>query len=257
MGSWRKRLGITLLVALGIAVLSAALWLATPLGPDARALDALTPQDGISAERTAYGWELWPSSSQPATGVVIYPGGRVDPRSYAPLARGLAQAGYRAIIVKAPLNLAVLSPNAGDRATEAHPEIRRWAIVGHSLGGAMAASHVAARPGRYAALVLLAAYPPSSTDLSSAKVAVVALAGTRDAVLDEAAFESARARLPAGSIVAKVDGANHAQWGSYGRQRGDSSATIPPEVQTAIAVDAVRRALGDLPSIDAKAPAQD
>jgi hypothetical protein len=50
-----------------------------------------------------------------------------------------------------------------------------------------------------------------------------------------------------------VEGANHAQWGSYGRQRGDSKAAILPEAQTAIAVDAVRRALGDVPR-DEKTP---
>lgn len=249
-----KRVGVAVAALLAAAVLAAAFWLATPLGPDARAREALEPGDGISVERTDWGWELWPSASTPATGVVMYPGGRVDPRSYAPLARGLAQAGYRAVIVKMPANLAVLAPNSADRAVAAHPEIRRWAIVGHSLGGAMAAAHVADRPGRYAALVLLAGYPPRSTDLSNARIAVIALAGTRDTVLDRAAFEKARASLPSDSTVADVEGANHAQWGSYGRQRGDSDATIPPEVQTAIAVDAVRRALGDLPPIDQKPP---
>lgn len=246
------RIGVASAVVLAVAALSVGLWLATPLGPDVHAIEALEPGDGISVARVDWGWELWPSSSEPATGVVIYPGGRVDPRSYAPLARGLAQAGYRAIIARMPANLAALSPNAADPAVAAHPEIRRWAIVGHSLGGAMAAAHVAGRPGRYAALVLLASYPPSSTDLSQTRVAAVALAGTNDTVLDHFAFDAARHRLPRESLVASVEGANHAQWGSYGRQRGDSKASIPPEVQTAIAVDAVRRALGDLP--EEKAP---
>ncbi|MCL4078322.1 alpha/beta hydrolase [Coriobacteriia bacterium Es71-Z0120] len=247
------RLGIAFAAVVAVTALAVGLWLATPLGPDARAVEALAPGDGISVAHTDWGWEFWPSSSEPATGVVIYPGGRVDPRSYAPLARGLAQAGYRAIIVKMPANLAVLAPNAADCAIEAHPKIQRWAIVGHSLGGAMAAAHVAQRPGRYAALVLLAAYPPSSTDLSQTRIAVVALAGNRDTVLDTGAFEAARSRLPRSSLVATVEGANHAQWGSYGRQRGDSQAAIPPEVQEAIAVDAVRRALGDVPR-DEKTP---
>lgn len=242
--------------ALGLVLLAAAAWVATPLGPDARALESIESGDGISVTRAVWGWEFSPSSSTPATGVVIYPGGRVDPRSYAPLARGLAQSGYRAIVVKMPLGLAVLSPHAADRPAHAHPEIRRWAIVGHSLGGAMAAAHVAERPGRYAALVLLAAYPPDSVDLSrETTLSVAALAGSEDAVLDAEAFAAARLRLPARSVIATVTGANHSQWGSYGSQRGDSEAAISPEAQIAIAVDAVRRALGDLPPLEARIPA--
>lgn len=242
-------------VVLGAATLAVAVWLATPLGPDAQAVRSLEPGDGITVARTAWGWEFSPASSTPATGVVIYPGGRVDPRSYAPLARGLAQSGYRAIIVRMPLGLAVLSPHRADRAIAAHPEIRRWAMVGHSLGGAMAAAHVAKRPGRYAALVLLAAYPPDAVDLSQeTTLSVTALAGSADTVLDAHAFAASRLRLPGRSLVATVEGANHAQWGSYGAQRGDSEAAITPEAQTAIAVDAVRRALGDLPPLDSGGP---
>lgn len=252
----RLRLVVAALAGVaGVAALAAAVWLATPLGPDTEAVRSLEPGDGISVERTGWGWELSPSSSTPATGVVIYPGGRIDPRSYGPLARRLAQSGYRAIIVRMPLGLAVLSPHRADRAVAAHPEIRRWAILGHSLGGAMAAAHVAARPGRYAALVMLAAYPPESVDLSQeATLSVVALAGNADGVLDARAFAAARPRLPERSLVATVEGANHAQWGSYGAQRGDAEAAITREAQIAIAVDAVRRALGDLPPLDEGAP---
>ncbi|MCX8006726.1 MAG: alpha/beta hydrolase [Coriobacteriia bacterium] len=240
--------GLALLTGAGL--LAVAAWAATPYGPDERALDALRTSDGISVERTGWGWEFAPSASMPATAVVVYPGGHVDPRSYAPLARSLAQAGYRAIVIKMPLSLAVMAPNAADRAVRAHPEIRRWAIVGHSLGGAMAAAHAARRPGRYSALVLLAAYPPESVDLSRQRMAVAAFAGSEDTVLNRARFDAMRGRLPQESVIATVEGANHAQWGAYGRQRGDGDAHIAPEVQTAIAVDAVRRVLGDLPPLE-------
>lgn len=246
---------VSVAAVLGAVVLAAAAWVATPLGPDQKALDALEAGDGIAVTRTPWGWEFAPASSTPATGVVIYPGGRVDPRSYAVLARELARSGYRAMVVQMPLGLAVLAPDAADRAVAAHPEIRRWAIVGHSLGGAMAAAHVAKHPGRYAALVLLAAYPPESVDLSrDTALSVAVLAGSEDTVLDADELAAARPRLPDRSVMATVTGANHAQWGSYGSQRGDSAAAITPEAQTAIAVDAVRRALGDLPPLGDGAP---
>ena len=46
-----------------------------------------------------------------------------------------------------PFNLAVFDIDAGDRVRAAHPEIDTWVVAGHSLGGSMAAQHVANRPG--------------------------------------------------------------------------------------------------------------
>lgn len=247
MGRTIKRVAIAMAVVAAAAVLGFSLWVATPLGPDARALADLESSDGIVVTRTHQGWEFTAPSAEPTAGVVIYPGGRVDPRSYAPLARALAKAGYLTIIVRMPLGLAVTRPDAADAVVAAHPDIDEWAIVGHSLGGVMAASHVAGSPGDYDALVLLAAYPPSGVDLRDARVTVGSYVGTRDTVIDMAAWEASAGRLPAQAVIARVEGANHSQWGSYGTQHGDSSARITADVQTAIAVDAVSRALGDLP----------
>ncbi len=41
-------------------------------------------------------------------GFILYPGGLVDPRAYAPLMQAIAAEGYLAIIVSMPLDLAVL-----------------------------------------------------------------------------------------------------------------------------------------------------
>ncbi|MHB1340972.1 MAG: alpha/beta hydrolase [Coriobacteriia bacterium] len=247
MGRFAKRGGLVVIALVAAAVLAFGVWTATPLGPDSRARDAMRGGDGIEVTRTDAGWQFTSPSAEPTAGVIIYPGGRVDPRSYAPLARDLAKAGYFTVILRVPLNLAVTSPNAADRVVEAYPTIRKWALVGHSLGGAMAAAHAGDRPDVYAALVLLASYPPDSVDLADSGLAVGSYTGSLDSVIDTAAVAASIERLPEGAIAVTVDGANHAQWGSYGAQPGDSPATISAQVQTAIAVDAVARALGDLP----------
>ena len=76
-----------------------------------------------------------------------------------------------------PLSLAVLAPNRADKVIAAHPEIERWVIAGHSLGGAMACTYLDSHPGAADALALLAAYATSSDDLSGDELRVVSLRG--------------------------------------------------------------------------------
>ena len=44
--------------------------------------------------------------------IIFYPGGFVYPETYSPLCYKIAENGYRVFLVKMPLNLAVLKPNA-------------------------------------------------------------------------------------------------------------------------------------------------
>ena len=231
-------LGLILVVVLGFVI-----WAETPLGPAPDAVTALESGNGVTVERTAAGWEFVPTADA-QVGIVFYPGGRVDARSYAPLARDLAEQGYLVVITPVTLNLAVMSPNVGDRARDAHPEVERWGIIGHSLGGAMAATHVAARPGEYEALVFLAAYPPDGTNLREAVGIVASVYGDRDGGLKMEKVNSTKELLPTNSIFTEIKGANHAQWGSYGPQPGDLSATISPAEQLSYAIDAVKAVLG-------------
>ncbi|MGB4592231.1 MAG: alpha/beta hydrolase [Coriobacteriia bacterium] len=247
MGLIAKRAIVLVVVLVVAVVLGFGVWASTPLGPDSRAREAMRSGDNIVVTRTDAGWEFTSPSAEATAGVIIYPGGRVDPRSYAPLARELAKAGYFAVVLRVPLNLAVTKRNAADAVIAAHPRVPEWAVVGHSLGGAMAAAHVADRPGVYSALVLLAAYPPQGVDLTDSGLQVGSYTGSLDSVIDTTAVAASTEQLPADALLITVEGANHAQWGSYGSQTGDSPATISPEVQTAIAVDAIARALGDLP----------
>jgi hypothetical protein len=230
-----------------LAVVAAGLiWALTPLGPTSAARAALRTSGGVTVTETNSGWEFAPSVEATA-GVLIYPGGRVDARSYALLARGLAEDGYFAVIVRMPLSLAVLSPDAGDAVLAAHPEIGRWAIAGHSLGGAMAARYASTHLGKVGGLVLLAAYPEDSIDLRESGLAVADVVGTNDRVVDSAAWERGLSRLPEGTEVVRIEGGNHAQFGSYGKQPGDGAAGVTAEVQRAVTIDAIKRVLWRLP----------
>jgi hypothetical protein len=238
---------IALIPMLGVL---AVLWIATALGPAPEAEYALVGGGGVDVARTAIGVEFAPSSAEPAAGLIVYGGGRVDHRSYAALAREIVEA-HDVLVVIPPmtLDLAILSPDRADPIIGEHPGIEEWVIVGHSLGGVAASSYIAEGAGnadRISALVFLASYPSEGTDLSDSDVQVLSITASEDLVLDREAFEAGRDRLPEDTQYVEIEGGNHAQFGSYGEQPGDGTPTITAEEQRAAVIDAMRAVLEQL-----------
>lgn len=203
-----------------------------------QALDALKSDSQVLVETTPW-LAFRPASGSPSTGVIFYPGGKVNPRAYAPAIRQIASQGYLAVIVPMPLNLAVLAPGKAVQVMAAYPEIAHWVIGGHSLGGAMAAHFVKQNPGLMEGLFFWAAYPASSDDLSGTQIKVVSIYGNLDGLATGAKIYASRALLPADTVWVPVEGGNHAQFGWYGDQPGDNPAEISREKQQQIAVQAV------------------
>ncbi len=206
-------------------------WALTPLGPDAEALAALESDDVVAVTESDSAWLFSPADDEPQLGLVLYPGGRVDPRSYAPLARELAERGYLVAITPMPLNLAVLDPDAAQAVIDEHPDIITWTIGGHSLGGSMAARFANANRDTIHGLALMAAYPASSDDMSDAEFESVSIYGDRDGVLSADNFTETIPQMPPGTRFVEIEGGNHAQFGNYGPQPGDLEAAIPSEDQ--------------------------
>jgi hypothetical protein len=192
-------------------------------------------------------WLIFQSvAEEPIVGLVLYPGGRVDPRAYAPAARAIAAEGYLVVIVPMPLNLAFFGPNRAAEVLAAFPDVECWAIGGHSLGGAMAARFVHRHPSAVQGLVLWASYPSASDDLSARELAVVSIYGTRDGLATEEEIAASRPLLPAEMRWVAIVGGNHAQFGWYGPQSGDNPATISRQAQQQEVVAATLTLLADL-----------
>ena len=174
-----------------------------------------------------------PAAGEPSTGLIIYPGGRVDPAAYAPLARDIAAEGHLVVIVPMPLNMAFLGANRALEVMEAFPEISSWAVGGHSLGGAMAANFADGNPDLVKGLALWAAYPAQSDDLSDQDLKVTSVYGTNDglATLDD--IRDSEALLPPDTRWVAIEGGNHSQFGWFGFQSGDNPAEISREDQQA------------------------
>ena len=218
-------LAVILLVLAGFTV-----WAYTPLGPMPEAIAALQSDAQVQVETSPW-LTFTPTGTQPTTGFVFYPGGRVDPRSYAPSARALAEQGYLVTIAPMPFNLAVFKPAAADAVIAAHPEITDWVIGGHSLGGAMAANYVYTHPDAVQGMALWAGYPAGNNSLADRQLPVVSIYGTNDGSAARFSTEATRALLPADTRYVPIEGGNHAQMGWYGPQPGDGTATISREDQ--------------------------
>ena len=244
----RKGLRIFLaLIGLVLVLFTAGfvVWGETPAQPMPEALAAMKSDAQVAV--TSSQWLVFtPAASQPTTGFIIYPGGRVDYRAYAPAAHQIAAQGYLVIIVRMPLNLAVFGVNSAQEVQAAYPQIRHWAIGGHSLGGAMAATFARTHPGAVQGLALWAAYPASSDDLSHSGLHVVSLFGSQDGLATGEKIDASRPYLPADTTWVKISGGDHAQFGWYGEQAGDNPASISRSDQQAQVVAAT---LGMLESL--------
>jgi dienelactone hydrolase len=224
-----------------LAVLGFTYWAYTPLGPAQTALNSLVDSENVSVIETNR--IIFTPKETLDTGFIFYPGGHVDPRSYSSIAHQIADEGYLVIIPKMPFNLAVTNKRAAVKIVNDYTEIDNWVIGGHSLGGAMAASLVYDEPEMFKGLVLLAAYPPQNNNISSLDLYVTIVYGSLDQLATQSEIEESLPLLPLDTEKVLIEGGNHAQFGDYGTQNGDGIATIEPEEQQKIVIEAILNTL--------------
>ena len=161
--------------------------------------------------------------------VVVYPGALVNPDAYAIWAQDLAKKGYTVKIVHFPLNLAVLDQNAAKKVVGKNED---YVIGGHSLGGAMAARYAAAKHDKHLkAVFFLGAYADKKGRLDQSQLPVLNISASRDGVMQKDKFEHNKVYLPKNTTYAVIKGGNHANFGAYGKQKGDNKATISNATQ--------------------------
>jgi len=225
---WWLLLLIPFLLVGGFAIW--AVWTPAPMPEAQTALQAPAKSDGVLV--TTDRWLTFrPTGAEPSTGLILYPGGRVVSDAYAPTAREIAANGYLVVVTPMPLNLAFFAPGRAAAVMASHPEVAHWVVGGHSLGGAMAARFAHRNPSAVEGLVLWAAYPAESDDLSGQDLAVTTIYGTRDGLATPEKIIASRPLLPLDTEWIAVEGGNHAQFGWYGPQNGDRPATISREAQ--------------------------
>ncbi|MBE0410711.1 MAG: alpha/beta hydrolase [Anaerolineales bacterium] len=219
---------------IGIILLGLSVWgiqWATYARPPLPEAVAALESDEYVTVSTAPGLTFTPAQTLPDTGFIFYPGGRVDPQAYAGLMRTIAEAGYLVVVPSMPINMAIFNTNIANEIIAAHPEIERWVIGGHSVGGTAAALYVSANPDQIAGLAIWSSYPANNADISGFDLPVILLYGGNEIRVTDESVGARKHLLPPNTRYIKIEGGDHHQFGAYRLTIEDDLATISRETQ--------------------------
>jgi hypothetical protein len=214
----RTALRRTLLALVALTVLSvAATWLQQQLrhadaSPEALAL--ARPDTTVAVEPDRF-LTLRPRQRTERLGVIFYPGAYVDVRGYLPTLRPVAAAGYRVVIVPMPFELAIFGIDRALDVQRANPDIDGWAIIGHSVGGAMAAMFASRHRDALAGVIIWDSYPPFVAHLRDYPRPVWLIHRARPDGAPPESFARQRDLFPADSRWAPIPGGIHMNFGSF------------------------------------------
>ena len=225
----KRKIFIVTSIVFVIAVLvgACAIYLGDYYRADNEAIGAFLPQGSAWKEEPNGNIVFEPDGAM--TGLIFYPGGKVEHSAYISLMQACAEKGILCIIVEMPFNLAVFDINAADGIQKEYPQIENWYIGGHSLGGSMAASYLEKHTDEYEGLILLGSY--STADLSDAELEVLSIYGSEDQVLNREKYNDNISNLPKDFKEIVIEGGCHAYFGMYGAQDGDGTPSITNEEQ--------------------------
>jgi hypothetical protein len=166
------------------------------------------------------------------TALIFYPGAKVEYLAYLPILEKIKQScGITCILVKMPFNMAIFDANAAHKIIDQFPGIKNWYIGGHSMGGAMASDYASKHQDKVKGLILLGAYIYGNYPAENA----LTIYGTFNSSVAE--------KINYTENIVVIEGGNHAQFGNYGKQKGDPDATISSEEQQNTAVKAIQEFL--------------
>lgn len=209
------------------------------------AIEALASDDNVSVniERLLWTWfnpdyyVFTPREKEPIKGFIIYPGGNIDSRAYAPTAHAIASEGFLAFIVPMPFDLAVYGYKRAHKIVRVYNDVKKWAIGGHSLGGSMACKYAKNFTDMIDGVALWASYPSELFRIDNTALKVISIYGTKDGLVTLDEIEESREHLPPDTQFVEIKGGNHTYFGWYGDpdgeelQEGDNPADITRQGQ--------------------------
>lgn len=223
-----KRTLFALVILVVVLAIGISLYASHPYEPEQAMIDAIDQLDTTMVTVHEDFDEIAFTVENPKKQIVFIPGGLVEPDSYDYLAFRLALAGYNVTIYKPFYNLAIFTPNYAKRFLSDQLEN---IVIGHSLGGVVASMMSSGNP-KVSGVILLGSYPIK--DLTDKPVMI--LTAEFDIAMDQEKFNESLQYLNSQAIIDDIAGGNHAQFGWYGPQKGDGTATIDTLTQQNIVV---------------------
>ncbi|WP_214703675.1 MULTISPECIES: alpha/beta hydrolase [unclassified Exiguobacterium] len=222
MKKFFKWAGLVVLGLLVIAVAGFFIWTQFTYGPTDEATQ-------YAEEGTLVDNRLEFGDTASEVGVILYPGAKVEKEAYAYYGTRLAEEGVFVAIPSLRLNLGILDIDAADSIIEAHPEIERWIVAGHSLGGSAASGYALEHQELVDGVIFLASYPISS--MVDSDLRVLSISGELDGLAVPEDIDASRNDLPDDSQFVQIEDGNHANFGMYGPQKGDQESPLTSKEQ--------------------------
>ncbi|MDE5052717.1 alpha/beta hydrolase [Niallia taxi] len=182
-------------------------------------------------------WLIYGDKSS-TTGIILYPGAKVEPEAYAYLAQELAKDNMIVAIPKVALNLALFDYKKANEMITKYKEVD-WIIGGHSMGGAAAAMYVDKNMDKVKGLIFLGSYAADNELLFKSSLPVLSISGSEDGLSTPEKINEKKNLLPSTTEYFQIKGGNHAQFGVYGEQPGDNKAKISVKEQQDIIVETI------------------
>lgn len=204
--------------------------------------DTDTRTDVTITKHTRY-IQIEPVNEAPKTCFIFFPGAMIEPADYIDPLQLIAANGYRVLILKPTMGVAILNVNLAIKVMGDFDDIDNWIVGGHSLGGVAAVKAIVNDTSAFDGLILMASYPDTKDDLSSWAGAALSISAENDGLTTAEDIQQSKALLPEALVVEnladfpttatigqtifyEIQGGNHAQFGSYGEQKNDGVATI-------------------------------
>jgi len=190
-------------------------------------LTYLNEKDNVKVKKVSSGYHFDGPGNDKA--LIFYPGAKIEESAYADIMHGIAKNGIDCFLVKMPFRFAFFGINKADKIIEENKELyHNWYMAGHSLGGAMAGYYIAKHQDTIDGFAMLGAY---TTSPIPEKVKTISIIASNDKILSWNTYKKNIKNLPANFTEINIEGGNHSQFGDYGHQKGDGTATISMEEQ--------------------------
>ncbi|UTT42714.1 alpha/beta hydrolase [Exiguobacterium aurantiacum] len=225
-----KWIGLGLLGVVLIAIIGFFVWTQLTYGPTEEALS-------YAAEATEVDNRLEFGDPSSETGFILYPGAKVEKEAYAYYGARLAEEGIFVAIPSLRLNLGIADIDAAEDIIAAHPDIERWVVGGHSLGGSAASGYALEHEEQVDGVIFLASYPIST--MADSDLRVLSVSGEIDGLANESDIEASRDNVPDATVFHQIKAGNHANFGMYGPQDGDNDSPLSAKEQLDETIDQI------------------
>ena len=216
MKKWIIRILLSIVVLLVVLASAFAIWAQFDYAPTKEAMSYSLAPDGNDFVFGMGDEEI---------GFIFYQGAKVQPEAYSYVGHQLAEDGHFVVIPLLLFNIALLDSNRGLYVIDEYPDITKWYLMGHSLGGS-AASTIAQASNKIKGIIFLASHPIDAIDVPSLTVY-----GEIDDVLPVEDIEASRENLSEDAVFYEIKDGNHANFGMYGEQKGDNVSPLSAKEQ--------------------------